>query len=1279
MNNPINNGRIKPNVCLFFTLFTLFFAVNQCVAQYPVKLLKNVDSRYGSIKSSLHEYNNHLFFGSSQGIFNDITFISAYALFITDGDKVIRLKNNFRLLPDQFVNFAGKVFFITSATEDATEIWTTDGTATGTKLFKSFRFVSDLYIIGNQLFFSAADENSLDELWVTDGTISGTRLVKDINSGSAGSYPRFFSQLNGKLVFTADNGIHGNKLWTSDGTTAGTFLLTTAVTFPQEKFLLDNKLYFIGSLATNSRELWMTDGTSAGTQVVKKIAPNNLSDNVSNLILFNDQLFFSANDRQVGQELWVSDGTSNGTNLFRDFTIGSDGTFFRDFEVANDQLFFNIKSESNTPYQLWTTDSTTNGTIFLQEVEPTSGSFNTTAKNFTAFANRIFFQSSANATGSELWVTDGTPNGTFLYNNLYTETRFSSTTDPSSNPEKFYVFNDRLYFVADSDLYGIEYFSIDYNNTCKQAVEITATTKPSFQTFSNILTTASGVDKPTCFPFTPTYNDVWFKTNVPPSGSITIETGQVENGLTNTSLQVFAGSCNNLKQVACDDNDGEGQHAKVELTNRSAGERLYIRVADFGNNDFGNFSISVSGDCVCAQNGQVDNTPPRVIGYNNNRSWIDYEEISVSGDNSFIRLSNDTLYYARFSDNNNILSFTCEDVIITDNCPTNPINIVVEANIGGISDFCSEDFVVWTLTDACGNTSKDTLHVRIGCASNPLKGLTFRNVETRVIDYEILNDNQTTPIKLSCEQVDAFFDPTQYSFNVDIGFSCNGGESKKFRRARRFRGRNNRRGLCYMETWTAESGSLACVDPIRGAMTKTIEVYDDKAPVFTLPNDIQLTCNQDFTNLDITGRPTNVSDNCGVQSIDFNDTFSSTNDCSQTVVVTRSWMVKDSCNNTTTQDQIITLIPDGSNSPIQFLGITINGEFKPSTTPTSLRLIGDGNEFSNCELNNFTIVSTTSCSGNVTDNLVFSNPQIDGNCCDSYYSFNLTDDCGNELSIVIYIETDESFNFSGFKYLPEGDAPETACANEPFFTQDGVMVKSGDIIIVDCQEDLSEYETLIACFGSSCNATFNPKFRRARRFFTTDLCQQEIWEWDDNTNLIFEFENCPEYLFLDESPITSGSYFAKNQIFSTAVLEDDAEVRFVAGNSIVLLAGFSSINANTFEASVEPFNNCSSTVIRSTQEDSELPSTKDLQLTYFPNPITTDLNLEFSLPLTARDVTIDLLNFNGQTIENLYQSAVVTHTQHHLHKVLDNKRSGIYFIRLQTSEQIVTKKIIVLR
>jgi hypothetical protein len=109
-------------------------------------------------------------------------------------------------------------------------------------------------------------------------------------------------------------------------------------------------------------------------------------------------------------------------------------------------------------------------------------------------------------------------------------------------------------------------------------------------------TATSGVSIPTC---DTGYSggDVWFSVVVPASGNITIETNSnTGSNITDTVLSVYAGICSSLTQIGCDDDSSnDGNFSKVVLTsanNIAAGQTLFIRVWDYGNNDFGTFKIS---------------------------------------------------------------------------------------------------------------------------------------------------------------------------------------------------------------------------------------------------------------------------------------------------------------------------------------------------------------------------------------------------------------------------------------------------------------------------------------------------------------------------------------------------------------------------------------------------------------------------------------------------------------------------------------------------------------
>jgi hypothetical protein len=62
-------------------------------------------------------------------------------------------------------------------------------------------------------------------------------------------------------------------------------------------------------------------------------------------------------------------------------------------------------------------------------------------------------------------------------------------------------------------------------------------------------------------------------------------------------MSVYEGSCGALTQVECDDDDGDGNFSLIDLTGRTPGETLYIRVFEYANNLFDTFLVSAYSQC----------------------------------------------------------------------------------------------------------------------------------------------------------------------------------------------------------------------------------------------------------------------------------------------------------------------------------------------------------------------------------------------------------------------------------------------------------------------------------------------------------------------------------------------------------------------------------------------------------------------------------------------------------------------------------------------------------
>lgn len=280
-------------------------------------------------------------------------------------------------------------------------------------------------VLGGCYYYAATTSDAGTELWRTDGTASGTIMFKDINPGAGSSFPGAFAALGGVLYFTANDGVNGTELWKSDGTSTGTVMVKNINTVsaisssPSVPVVMGGAIYFAANDGPDGSELWRSDGTNAGTVLVKDIASGTASSSISSLTVIGNMLFFSANDGVNGTELWKSDGTTAGTVMVKDInTTAFTGSNPAGLRAAGSWLVFSANDGVNG-MELWRSDGTAGGTSLVLDISPgTAGSaylLPTSSGNLVYFVSQPFVSSSTLVgPGQELWRTDGTAAGTFM-------------------------------------------------------------------------------------------------------------------------------------------------------------------------------------------------------------------------------------------------------------------------------------------------------------------------------------------------------------------------------------------------------------------------------------------------------------------------------------------------------------------------------------------------------------------------------------------------------------------------------------------------------------------------------------------------------------------------------------------------------------------------------------------------------------------------------------------------------------------------------------------------
>ncbi len=389
--------------------------------------------------------------------------------------------------PTLKTQYKSHIYFIADNGINGKELWRTDGTETGTVLFKEFIAGSEsgianvAPIVSNNLMFFFAADNDNYFLWKTDGTEVGTEKVKQFSSIQA-----FHETINNELIFTAENG-----LWKTNGTEAGTIKIANYTVFGNDRFVKNgNEIYFSAESSSSiGKELYKTNGTVNGTVLVKDIRPGSSDSFPNYFITINGITYFTANDGSKGVELWKTDGTSNGTQIVKDITTGSSGSSIRKIVAYNNKVYFvngnslwasdgtdngtiTVKDDlgivktiftlnnqlliiaynSSTQKQvIWTSDGTTIGTTSFNP-EYTEFSHN---NQYTVVGDNLFFQGTKFPEGYELWKTDGTKEGTFLVKDIHPQA-------DDNNLEGFIELNDKLIFTGnDGNWLGKELYISD--------------------------------------------------------------------------------------------------------------------------------------------------------------------------------------------------------------------------------------------------------------------------------------------------------------------------------------------------------------------------------------------------------------------------------------------------------------------------------------------------------------------------------------------------------------------------------------------------------------------------------------------------------------------------------------------------------------------------------------------------------------------------------------------------------------------------------------------------
>lgn len=433
-------------------------------------LLKDINLINSASPNYFTTINNKLYFKTSNEQVWQSDGTANGTIFIQNIPKPANSPSYYQTKPELIYTSNNYLLYSYYSEQYGFELWKTNGVSQS--LLKNISTAhktslgSDKKVrLGNTWYFNGMDYRGA-ELWKSDGTPEGTILVKDINTGSNSSIIQQIVAVGNlvyfTVIFTGENAI---KFYKSDGTEAGTVAMNVDI-YAQTNYLTpsNNYLFFMARYFAESTPwihneqivetrpistgylydrlpdflvalqdrltfssyngtlsgLWISDGTRVNTKRVCENETINVPLNPICNIEFKNKLYFfsfyydSNNTRKYA--LFESDGTKIGTKIVKEFDQSLIAGYALFLEKSSDRLYFRATFNLGQGFDLWTSDGTTEGTVFLKTISVSylinpyvidvSLKFAAVGTQFYIFVNPQY------PSDNMVWTTDGTINGT---------------------------------------------------------------------------------------------------------------------------------------------------------------------------------------------------------------------------------------------------------------------------------------------------------------------------------------------------------------------------------------------------------------------------------------------------------------------------------------------------------------------------------------------------------------------------------------------------------------------------------------------------------------------------------------------------------------------------------------------------------------------------------------------------------------------------------------------------------------------------------------------------
>jgi ELWxxDGT repeat protein len=366
--------------------------------------------------------------------------------------------------PVQFTVVGSQMFFVSGV--GIGDLVVTDGTNAGTLILGSGINPKYLTSYNGLLYYSPYFNLTSNLLWKSDGTIGGTVGVTDFGTGGPfGSNLQGIYNMNSKLLISVSVS-GGFKIAVSDGTAPGSSIINNNALLTSQAFDFPGySLMFVLDFASlHGEALWKTDGTAPGTLEVKDFNSSVTTDtrgdivggpgSYSNIVKIGSKIFFGYDDKVNGHQLWGSDGTTAGTVFIKNISGSTATSNISQLIALRGQLIFSAQDSLGT--ELWTSDGTNLGTSMVKDLLPGAGS--SQPQILTQFAGKILFAAANPSVGAPtLYLTDGTSSGT----TALAQARVVAMGLNYNNSLPVTALNNQVFFSGNDHSYGVQFWKTD--------------------------------------------------------------------------------------------------------------------------------------------------------------------------------------------------------------------------------------------------------------------------------------------------------------------------------------------------------------------------------------------------------------------------------------------------------------------------------------------------------------------------------------------------------------------------------------------------------------------------------------------------------------------------------------------------------------------------------------------------------------------------------------------------------------------------------------------------